>query len=811
MGTQRTLNMTELMADLSVLSKVGDIKLTRKYNTYTIEKSFSTDKFTFIIGAEKENIAFDFTVNGRKIYPPTVAEFIRTIEDSSNSEQQEAESRYEQEEKARLRREGQKLEGEFPKPDENFDNDAADALRYAVGALEQENPYEKNKKQVKAKPVKKEQEEQENNFDESDLDAAAAKFAKAIAQRQANDKNVHAKIASLEEMIKNIGAPSPKEIIINDLPKVNLGENSCAILEDLLRAAYTGQNAYIFGPAGCGKCHKIDTPILMFDGTIKMVQDVVVGDQLMGPDSKPRNVLSLARGREEMFDVVPVKGDTWGCNRSHILSLVNTTTSKIVNISVNDYLSKSNDFKNNHKQYRSGVDFAHKDVALDPYFVGLWLGDGSTDSVVISNPDKEIHEYLFSISGLLGTETKKRNLSDPKKCPQISLTNGNVGGGKNLVADELKKCGLGDDKIIHDDYLINSRENRLKLLAGLIDSDGYNHSGNCEITSVSKKLAEQYAFLARSLGFAAYISEKISTIKSTGFSGLYFRVVISGDLSVIPTKVERKKFNPRLQKKDVLRTGFELFSTGVDNYYGFELDGDNLYLLGDFTVTHNTTAAKQVAKAMNLPFGYICLTAGASETWLFGRNTPNGFIEGEFSKLYKNGGVFLADEMDAADSNLLIALNTAIDSDQLLNPMSGEVIKKHKDFVFIGAGNTNGLGATGQHNGRNKLDASTLSRFVFFEMDYNEQLEKNLCLDSNIYEGLIKTRRYLTGRKSENFITTRDFIKLSKMLVSGSSYEFVANSLTANFSEVERKEVKAFFKFKPAIKKQEVTQDEIHF
>lgn len=442
-----TLNTTNLLADLSILSKTGDIRLSRKINTYTVEKSFSLDVFTFVIGTDKENMAFDFKKNGKKIFPPNIEEFIRMIEEGS---------------------EAQPPREDVPEatPAPELSDDYFEELAHS--------PSKKIQKEIKGQ-FKNVKNKPEQNFDESDLNQAAQNFAMAILQKQAESKSVNEKIAALEEMIKNIGTPAPKEIKINELPEIKLDQHACAILEDLLRAAYTRQNAYIFGPAGCGK----------------------------------------------------------------------------------------------------------------------------------------------------------------------------------------------------------------------------------------------------------------------------------------------------------------------------------------------TTAAKQVAKAMELPFGYICLTAGASETWLFGRNTPNGFIEGQFSLLYKNGGVFLADEMDAADSNLLIALNTAIDSDELLNPMSGERIKKHKDFVFIGAGNTNGLGATGNYNGRNRLDASTLSRFVFFEMDYDEQLEKALCLDKNIYEALIKTRRYLVERKSENFITTRDFIKLSKMFTAGSSYNFVANSLTTNFSEVERNEVKKFWQFKTP--KKQVTQDEIPF
>ena len=77
----------------------------------------------------------------------------------------------------------------------------------------------------------------------------------------------------------------------------------------------------IRGPPGTGKCMVRDTPILMYDGSIKMVQDVVVGDLLMGDDSKPRHVTSLGRGQDDLYDVVPVKGESYGVNSEHILCL----------------------------------------------------------------------------------------------------------------------------------------------------------------------------------------------------------------------------------------------------------------------------------------------------------------------------------------------------------------------------------------------------------------------------------------------------------------------------------------------------------
>ena len=72
---------------------------------------------------------------------------------------------------------------------------------------------------------------------------------------------------------------------------------------------------------GSGKCHAKDTQIILFDGTIKNVQDIKVGDLLMGDDSTPRKVLSLARGVDKMYEIIPKKGDKYIVNEPHILCL----------------------------------------------------------------------------------------------------------------------------------------------------------------------------------------------------------------------------------------------------------------------------------------------------------------------------------------------------------------------------------------------------------------------------------------------------------------------------------------------------------
>jgi cobaltochelatase CobS len=166
--------------------------------------------------------------------------------------------------------------------------------------------------------------------------------------------------------------------------------------------------------------------------------------------------------------------------------------------------------------------------------------------------------------------------------------------------------------------------------------------------------------------------------------------------------------------------------------------------------------AEQAAEALGLEYDHICFSAGASETWLFGRQTPNGFVEGGFSRLYEKGGVFLADELDAADANLLMALNTAIAGHAFKNPISGRTIERHPDFVFIGAANTFGKGANAVYTGRNRLDGASLNRFTVIIVDYDKSVEKSLCPDDELRSKIQDLRNKLKQRGASEIISYRD-------------------------------------------------------
>ena len=224
-----------------------------------------------------------------------------------------------------------------------------------------------------------------------------------------------------------------------------------------------------------GKCLGRGTKVVMFDGTLKNVEDVKVGDKLMGDDSKPRNVLSTTSGREQMYWVRQNKGIDYRVNESHILSLKRSRTEgphkngDVLNINVKEFLEKSPKFKSNYKGYKVSVEFKNEKLS-------------------VSKREQELNFFI----------------------------------DKNST--------------VENDYLIFD-ENLEEI--------------------------EKIKFLADSLGYITYFENKklyVSKLKL--------------EINLTEIKIE----------KDI-----------VDEYFGFEIDGNKLFLLEDMTVTHNTALVLNMA------------------------------------------------------------------------------------------------------------------------------------------------------------------------------------------------------------------------
>lgn len=372
----------------------------------------------------------------------------------------------------------------------------------------------------------------------------------------------------------------------------------------------------VAGRPSMGKCFGKGTRILLFSGELKAVEDIQVGDVLMGDDSAPRRVLSLARGREDMYWVRQKKGMDYRVNASHILSLKRSRNEgkhkngDVLNLPLSEYLAASAKFRSNYKGYKVEVDFAERKLPLCPYFLGLWLGDGISAAVDIATTDTEVVTYLRDYAKHLNlnlTEKSHKDKQGRSKCPLYSISSQQRGNHQHTFSLQkvMRELGLLNNKHIPDLFLHNSRANRLQLLAGLIDSDGH-YAGRYkvyEITQKSAELAQQIKFLCDSLGFRTSLIEKQASIKKIGYSTTVYRVRFSGNLDQIPVKVFRKKAAPWTSNRTWQQTGICIEYDKVDDFYGFVCDGNRLFVLEDMTVVHNTTIAMNMAENVALKSG----------------------------------------------------------------------------------------------------------------------------------------------------------------------------------------------------------------
>ena len=370
-------------------------------------------------------------------------------------------------------------------------------------------------------------------------------------------------------------------------------------LDDALGGGWPiGRFIELYGPESGGKCHAKGTKVIMFDGTFKKVEDIKVGDQLMGPDSKPRNVLDLAHGYEKLYRIKPKKGIGEGfiINENHILSLKNTEIGskfgEIRNISLLDYLDKSKNYQYYNKLYRVPIEFEEKRQEIDSYFLGLWLGDGSKDSSRIHTKDEEVVGFICDYAKKLGMGVSVVN-DENEKCEAYTITNGNGRDKKSFcLHTKLKEADVFKNKHIPHKYKTGSKLQRMQLLAGLIDSDGYRGGTKLVFSNTNKTLSEDVLFLARSLGYFCNIKEYKAKMKrkdGTTYECDAYKVYINGDCTKIPLKIARKKADVRKSNRDSLVTSFDVIPLEVGEFFGFFLDGDHLYLLDSFIVQHNTT------------------------------------------------------------------------------------------------------------------------------------------------------------------------------------------------------------------------------
>ena len=352
---------------------------------------------------------------------------------------------------------------------------------------------------------------------------------------------------------------------------------------------------------GLGKVLANDTPVLTPNGWVKN-GFLKVGDYVIGSNGKSTKILGVYPQPEKNFYNITLTDGTIIESCDEHLWAVQTTNHKKRN---NGFIIKElkeimNDLtygtKNNIKWYLpmvKPVEFEKNNLEIDPYVIGCLLGDGSFSShnIRFTSNDYEIVEEINNRLPL-------NHLLKYVEPQSYHLCGDNKNG--NYVIKSIRKYNLlglkSEDKFIPNDYLYNSIDNRINLLQGLLDTDGYcAKDGTIQFYSVSRLLANGVKELVQSLGGVCRESSKIGKYKLP--NGEYkickkcFILTINLPLDITPFKLKRKlerlktnkKYNPCRGIKSV---EFSRKTTG--QCIMVEAD-DHLYVMDQYVVTHNTT------------------------------------------------------------------------------------------------------------------------------------------------------------------------------------------------------------------------------
>ncbi len=351
-----------------------------------------------------------------------------------------------------------------------------------------------------------------------------------------------------------------------------------------------------------------DNQIVATTKGLKKHGDLIVGDYVFGRDGTPVKVLWVSEKTRSEYVVSFSDGAKIECHGNHEWTVYNRFRQKEETIETK-HIASSTIYNGDGKRgsrYKYHVDsnvcvmFDSRNVDLDPYVLGAWLGDGDSSCGIIhiGNNDVEIignSTYKFKESK--GTTTRKFYSQE-----------------LNLL---LKNNGLIKNKHIPDMYKYNSVEVRKNVIAGLIDTDGYvyHRNGRITISNTNKRIIDDAAFILRSLGQSVVVCEFKPRVSSSGIVGkkIVYQLCFNPTMT-FPTKVKRKKITKlSINKKRAIVSIERKEGLGYGNC--IQVEG-GIYLVGDtFIPTHNSEGSSRKLPAFMLglnPDTKICIGSYAA-------------------------------------------------------------------------------------------------------------------------------------------------------------------------------------------------------
>ena len=413
-------------------------------------------------------------------------------------------------------------------------------------------------------------------------------------------EHVYAALADIEAMFERQGAISGLSTGINDL------DQACDGL-------HAGELILLCAKPSVGKAQPLDANILTPAGFIRM-GEIKVGMEVIGLDGKPKIVDGVyPQGLKKILRVHTTDGGMTECCEDH-LWLTTSRKERIKNLGSS--IKKASDMMNTLKidkrnshaiPYCSPVQFSQcKNPIIDPWLLGVWLGDGCISGcAMITNPEPDIIERIKlklpesdTISIYVGDENHN--------CPTIRIKRKVRNKEKSDFAKNIKLLGLSDKdcftKFIPKDYLLGSVSDRISLLRGISDSDGYVNGGYVEISTASPLMAEGIIFLVQSLGGRVSVSEKnnhyvLNGVRHDAAKSSRITFCFTNDIVPVSSKKHLKKFKGL--KRKTWRFISKMEYAGEKECQCLSVKG-GLYVTDSFIVTHNTALAMNIIEHISL-------------------------------------------------------------------------------------------------------------------------------------------------------------------------------------------------------------------
>jgi Helicase C-terminal domain/Homing endonuclease len=360
--------------------------------------------------------------------------------------------------------------------------------------------------------------------------------------------------------------------------------------EVLLSVEAQWEQADVFVIEAPTACHGAGEFVPNDEGQMIKVEDVKEGTLLLGPKGESRKVLETHSGSGKLFRIVPTDGESWVVNEHHILVLDKETKNKSkrrIHVSVHDFLLLPKSVQATCYQVHDRFEGRAQDLPIDPYILGLWLGDGHSADAALTTMDVECKDAWHAWANSLGSKMTKYT-KEANKASTYRIV-----GRPNKGITLLRDLGVLNNKHIPQLYLSASREQRRELLAGLLDSDGHKSPhGGWEITQKRKHLVDEIVQLCESLGLVVGVP-KAKFVNEVP----YYRIhVHQGQEAVgIPCRLKRKQCSQANVGRSSTRRRFKVEFVGVSAFYGWTVDADNLYLTKNFAITHNSGKSKMMS------------------------------------------------------------------------------------------------------------------------------------------------------------------------------------------------------------------------